>query len=572
MRKLAAGAARVSSSLAGADHLRECRLAARQLARNPLFSLGCVATVSIAVGSTTAVLALVVAVWLRPAPVRDPDRLALRIWQSRDRSITSDRVTWEEFQRLGPSTKYVEGLAVEHNQPIEGLRPRAVLASGRSVVCTGVSDQYFQVLGVRVRGRPFTPGDGEPRFPIPLVISNDLWRTEFDAQSDAVGQTIRLSGLPARVIGVAPPGFGGPRRGDRAGIWIPLPPVAGLVPDVPAREQMRYSLPVRVYARLRPDVATSQAGPELAARLPGRGRAWRLRTLAESAYPLELQGVEYRDRRLLAVLSLMAGIVLLSGWINLITFTLARRDDRKWEAAVRAGLGATPMAEARRALLDATLLAIAGAGGVLLCSRVIVAAVSMLDLPTGLTVASLQIQVDRYVAGCGVLLAWLSLAGAGLAGITRMGDLSTHLRTARDSARSLPRARFLLADLGFSPKSVFVTVVPGLARYVDSPTSGADMNRYLADYEFLLARLRATPGVEAVAEGACPLQDPGGEAGSAATSRVLTDGREHHLRLSTLMVGPGYFSTLKIARIAGREFAASDRAPAPGGPHVGVAY
>jgi len=194
---------------------------------------------AVSIGVNLLVFTVVNALWIRPLPFPEPDRVV---------TILPEHLG---FVRLdGPLFKMFEGGVagqVITTDSHEGLRPRIELAETKQEPETlGVTSGYFRVLGLTIRGRDFTPAD-ELQGAEPVgIISDRLWNNAFGRRTEVIGAVLPAKPVPLRVIGVAPPGFEGARRGERADLWIPTGLVSRLAPaDWPSR-----TLAMMVVARL----------------------------------------------------------------------------------------------------------------------------------------------------------------------------------------------------------------------------------------------------------------------------------------------------------------------------------
>lgn len=564
----------------------------RRLLRSPAFVGASVATLSLAVGSLVAVLGFAESLWLRQAPVAQPERLAVVYSSLRSGTgVVSDVVSFKDARILLPPPPSLQGVAFEANDRFDGRGARFVLDGGFTVVGRGVSANYFDTLGVRVRGRGFSAEDAVPGAAPVAVISDVLWSHRYARRADIASGTIEVSGRRFAVIGVAAPGFRGPRRGDTVDIWVPLHATASLVPYVSAEAFLRdvQRLPLRLYARLAQQASLAQAGADVRQRLDQRSRVWNLRSLADTSYPVDAIGREREDRRLVAMLGGMAAVVLAAGVMNLAGLALARGASGQRAAAIRLALGARSRDLSRDARTETAVLAVLGGLGAVLVGRALVIAIGTSELPSGLT-------FDMMDPGVGprTVLATLGLSFGLMFGVSMStrtpvirraidvsllrgtGDtssprrwlmryvlLGTHaalavvlLASAALLARSVSNA--FGRDLGFSRRALHVTVIPNLARYADAALTDVDFVRRLRDFEMFASRVSALPGVAGVAEGASPLLDPTTGGRGVAPRALSVAGTVVSLPFVVVDVGARYFSVLEIPIVAGRALHAGD--------------
>jgi hypothetical protein len=185
--------------------------ACRRLLRSPGFSGASVATLSIAVGSFVAVLGFAESLWLRPAPVAQPERLAVVYASLRSGTgVVSDVVPFSEVGHLLPPPPSLRDVAFEANDRFDGRGARFVLDGGYAVAGRGVSANYFDTLGVQVRGRGLSAEDAVPGAAPVVVISDLLWTQRYGRRADIAAGTIEVSGRRFAVVGVAAPDSAAP--------------------------------------------------------------------------------------------------------------------------------------------------------------------------------------------------------------------------------------------------------------------------------------------------------------------------------------------------------------------------
>lgn len=339
--------------------IRDVRLAARSLSRQPGYAAVIVVTLALGIGATTTIFSAYHGVLLEPLPYSDPAEL-VRLYQTRaDEPGELRYVTGAHFLAYRDETTSFEQVASVYTYTERGAD--LVTADGaRRLRLLPVSAGYFDVLGASpVLGRGFDRGDetDEPR----AVVSNELWRTVLGGRPDAVGGSIRLDDRPYTVVGVAPAGLEDPLSG-RVDVWIPedLRPGDGRI--------AAYNNWLSVLARLRPGVQPERAAVELA-----RLDALLNERFADEAdpsrtvvVPLGTDLVRGADRTL-AVLLAAVGLVLLIVCVNVANLFLIRGTGRERELSIRAALGSGRARLVRQLLAESLLLATAGgAAGVLL--------------------------------------------------------------------------------------------------------------------------------------------------------------------------------------------------------------
>lgn len=322
--------------------LAEVTLAARSLARSPLFTGTAILTLALGIGANTAIFSFASALLLRPLPFPDPDRL-IRI--SSVRGAEPGKLTPREWEELDEDSTLFEGVAAwypsQYNSSAGGP-PEVVNA------CMTTAN-LFRVLGVLPQlGSSWKEGTHRERNPV-TVISHGLWQRRFGASRAIVGQTIQLDSSGYTVTGIAAPGFDFPGRMD-----VFRAAYLGGAQNWDVRSLFAV-------ARLRPGVTAGQ----VAARLVEFGAHM------EQTFPATNQGIRFElqplreaytgDVRAHIVLTLgLTAVVLLIACANVVNLLLSRGFTRRREIALKSALGAPRARIMREILLEAVILSLAG--------------------------------------------------------------------------------------------------------------------------------------------------------------------------------------------------------------------
>jgi putative ABC transport system permease protein len=348
--------------------MTDLRLAARRLLATPLFTVFAVLSLAIGVAVTTAVYSVVDSIFLRNAGARDPDRVVIVV-SPYDGLFVNGSISLPDFQDLrAAQTSFTSISASASFTP-------AVASSFTTelLAAEAVDGAYFSTLGVSpAMGRTIQPADDAGAARV-VVLSHALWRRRFAANPAVVGQSIRISGQPFEVVGVAAASFAGvngPLPGTR--LWIPLAAEASLsrlAPTVPMSPRDRRQLVV--FGRLAPAVTAAAASAELSAiaatldtsfppRTPsGQPRAterpWKGKTMAAVSGEDTLA-----FRRFGRTIVALVALVLAVACTNLANLVLARGAGRQHEIAVRRALGASRGRLVREQCAESLLLATAG--------------------------------------------------------------------------------------------------------------------------------------------------------------------------------------------------------------------
>ncbi len=559
----------------------DLRTALRRLGKSPGFAVAAVLTLALGIGANTTLFSIVDAVILRPlAFPRPAELMALRT--ERARSGSAGGAVAEAASASAPD--YLDWSRQNHVfKALGAATSEAVVLSGRGeperLAGERVSPSFFAVLGVRAAlGRTFTAQEDRPGSGV-VVLSNGLWKRRFGGDPRILGRSLRLDGEPTVVIGVMPAGFG--TLEEDSELWFPM---AFTADDLTSRGSHFLT----VLGRLAPGVTAAGAQAEMAAIV---ARLAREHPEEDAGYTVKVKPlhdvVTGGVRPALLVLLGAVSFVLLIACANVANLLLARAATRQRELAVRAALGASRRRLMAEMLADGLPLALAGGlVGVLLAlwgTDLAVAAI-----PDGLPRAG-QIRVDGMALGFTLALSLLtglaiSLVPAFQAGRGQLHDaLKDGGRNAsggagRHATRSLlvvleltlaaalligaglmlkSFARLTEVDPGFRPAGLYSGRV-GLpdARY---PTNA----QQAAFLDAVLGRLRAAPGVrEAAAVSPLPLGSSRHTLSLAILGRPpLPPG----VRLSAnwRTVSPGYFHTMGIPLLAGRDIEGRDREGAP---------
>jgi predicted permease len=578
--------------------LKDIRYAARGLARQPAFTAFVVATLALGIGANTAMFSIADALVLRTLPVPHANRLVLlRGSNPESRMRTWPNPVWEAIRDRralhdGAFAFSMDGFDLSERgeaDPVEGLR-----ASG------GI----FDVLGVRALiGRTFTEADdrrgGGPDGPV-AVLGYGFWKRRYGG-ADVVGRTIALNRVPFTIIGVTPPEFFGPEVGRTFDVAIPLGTVALMNGDaerLDSRSSWWLQIMIRLAARQTAEQATArlravqrQIAEE--ARPPNQRPENAARFLTDPFLltPAAVGSSQLRDsyRKPVMILLGLVAVTLLIACGNIANLMLARTAARRHELSVRTALGASGSRLARQLFTESLLLAAAGAAfGVLVAvwsSRMIVAQLSLGDNPVFLSVG-LDWRMLAFTAtvavGTAVMFGtvpairatrlapveamkeqgrgtspgrWAGLAGSLI--VAQVAPSLVLLVVAGLFVRSF--ASLASRDPGFDADRVLVV-------NIDSRRAGLEPAARAAMFERLLAETRSVPGAERAA-----LSQITPASGSMWNEILELPDRpelsEQERAVLVNVVSPGWFSTLGIPLLAGRDLSAGD---APGAPRAMV--
>jgi len=566
---------------------QDVRYALRALRRSPGFTIVAVVALAIGVGANTAIFSLIDAMRARALPYTEPSRL-VQLWGNVMRSRLERRGnSYMDFLDWRAQAKSFEDIAafVTMTATLSGNDEPQRLS------VEFVSAPYFSLLGVApARGRTFAAQEDVVAAPgFVLILSDGLWKRRFGADPSVVGARVMLNARPYTVIGVMPPGFKG--LSDAAELWAPF-----AVSAPPETMNNRGNRGFGTLARLKPGATVASAQQELDA----------ISRQLERQYPAtnEKRGVEVSplDVELFgalrpALLTLMAAVafVLLIACANVANLLIARSETRRREIAVRTAVGASRGRLVRQLMTESCVLTALGAAAGLLLGRVavpVLIAQSPVTFPSFVT-PDLDLRVAAFTIAvsmaCGILVGLVPGLQA------RNVDLNNALKeTARGSdGRHSQRVRNALVvaelalavvllvgaglmirsvrniaalDPGFDPASM-VTLRVSVPRASTPPEAAAPgapaaVPEPVVRGQALLERIRAVPGVEAVALGSDLPLDGNASAGTYAAEGMAPVTAENSPRGYSHRVSPEFFSTLGIRLLAGRTFNEGELTPA----------
>lgn len=558
---------------------RELRLALRRLRAEPGFSLTALSTLALGIGAAVAIFTVVDGIMLRPLPYDGADRLVEVLPGQNANIALADAVA-----EGAPSLSATTGLSLWSLTLTGEGEPAAVSAQFADA-------GFFPVFGVTpVLGRPFRAEERDPSRSDVVLLSHGMWQRRFGGDPSVIGRRIQLDGSGHKlrtVIGVMPRGFVAPMvpRGSEVEVWAPLSVAPG---RTIATDSTWYVN--RIVGRLQ-DGATVQGTAEevrtTMARLAADYGAFMDEDAVRSAGAMGLLDSVVGDvRGPLWMLLSSVGLILLLACANLANLLLARGEKRRQEFAVRAALGASRSRLVRGQLFESGVLAAFGGAAGVAVAQIILTVVNI-GGASGLP-RSASLRIDLRVLAFALLVSAISVAGFALLPAIRgtAGDLRAHLGSGARSpgrTRAGRRLGFALISAEMALAMVIVTgaalligslralraVDPGidvshvLAARLEPPSEAYGGARAVTFYDELLERLRALPGVaEAGAIQLLPLTY------NNWAFPFLAQGHtpEENGRLPSAnfrVVTPGYFRSVGMRVLAGRDVETADRAGAP---------
>ncbi|MDA8019923.1 MAG: ABC transporter permease [Thermoanaerobaculia bacterium] len=577
----------------------------RALGRTPIITLIAVVSLAFGIGANSAIFSLFHQILMQPLPVESPEELVNLKAPGPKSGYTScndaggcdEILSYPMFLDLERASGEVLRHLVAHRSFGANLGYNGQTLSGSG---SQVSGSYFPALGLApALGRLIGPTDDDVIGQLPVaVLSHEYWSSRFGRDPSVLDETLLVNGQPLTIVGVAPEGFRGTTLGQNPEIFVPIT-LRPLLDPTFEQMQNRQGYWVYSFGRLKPGVSMERA--ELALNQTYSS------ILAEVEVPLQegmseqtlerfrakqlvlaegtrgQSGVRGESKTALLLLFSVAGVVLLIACANVANLLLARSASRSGEIAVRMSMGASRPRLIRQLLAEACALALLGGVAGLAVAYWTLSLLRRMLPPEAVEI--LRFGLDWEVAA---FAAVLSLGTGVLFGLfpafqaTNM-ELSTALRRqagqgghgagSRGASRfrvSLVTAQIALSTALLVSAGLFTRSLVNVGRIdlgveVDSlvtfgiapVNNGYEPDESLALFVRAEEELSALPGVEGVTAALVPLL-----AGSNWGSNVTVEGFETDLDTDTNSryneVGPGYFHTVGIPLLAGREFTAAD--------------
>lgn len=584
--------------------MQDVRYALRSLRHSPAFTAVAVLSLALGIGANTAIFSLIDSVLLNSLPVKDPKQLVF-VRTNREKVgnfQVSTTILNRDIEAMQKQSTQLEGIA---SSQVEGRLSVAV--AGHAELSSGdfVSGNYFQVLGVRAQtGRTILPADdlqngnagGEGW---PAMISSGYWQRRFGRDPGVIGEWITINTIPFVIVGVLPPGFDGLSIDERADVMMPV-----IAHNQVASGSAAAGFPKpdnssgEIFARIRSGVSPSKAAAELTVifhntelsreKLGAAQQADLARRFIE--FEPAARGSSFLRQRFsepLRVLMAVVALVMLIACANIACLLLAKASARQKEIAIRLSLGSSRRRIVRQLLSESLILSVLGClAGVLFAA---LARDITLRLGTGsVTQTELAMHWDLRLLAFLAVICVLNALLFGIMPALRATSVDPNdvLKSAQSTQKSarLPFGRMLVtAQLAISlalivGSGLFLTTLRNLYETdlgfnrenllmasLDPSLIGFDGARTRAAYLRLLQDVKTLPAVSSVSLMNDPLLSGRAHLISAKVPGYVPAPGENLSNSWTLNynVGPGYFETMRMPLLAGRDFTEGDTDNAP---------
>jgi predicted permease len=587
-------------------HTVYLKLAFRRLFKTPLVTVVAIVSLALGIGANAAIFSLFDQTLLRALPVQDPDRLVnLSVPGPKPGSQScgqagdcEDVFSYPMFKDLERVQTVFTGIAA-HVGFGANLSYQGQTMSGGGML---VSGSYFPVLGLRPALGRLLDYDDDRNIGghFVTVLSHAYWTSRLGANPAVLNQSLIVNGQSMTIVGVAPPGFNSTTLGQEAEVYVPITMRQLMAPGWKGFDNRR-SYWAYLFARLKPGVSVEQARTALTGlyrpiindvEAPLQ-KGMSDQTMARfKSKPIVVeegrrgQSSTHREARTPLILLLsVTGVVLLIACANIANLLLARAAGRATEMAVRLSIGASRRQLLAQLLTESCVLALMGGAAGLLVARWTLAMIGSLLPPDATRSLSLELSGSMLL-----FAAALSLGTGVLFGLfpalhsTRPDLVSTLKAQAGQPSGARAAARFrtvlvtaqialsmaLLISAGLFVRSLMNVSRVDLGLRVDnlvtfgaSPDlSGYDSARSRTFFGRAEEELATIPGVTGVTASMVPLL-AGSNWGSDVSVQGFAKGPDTDANARFNRVGPGYFRTLGIPLMAGREFTAADVLDAP---------
>lgn len=571
------------------DFVQDLHYGFRQLIRNPGFSALAILCLTVGIGANAAVFSWMEGILFRPYPaVVHQDRLFALAGTARGATGATE-LSWPDFQDLRRNCSLCEDAFVTKiTGSTLSVGDRAETARGSIV-----SANYFGAVGVHpILGRGFEPGEdvGSGSHPV-VVISYQMWRDRYRGDPEIIGKMQRFNNVPHTIIGVAPQGFYGTFVGWAMQFWVPAS-MEETFESGGYKLEDRDARWIEAYVRLKPGVHQAQAQQEISAIASRLSTSYPATNRGRSLEIWPLWQTPFNNAKTmlptLEVMVLVVAFVLLIACANVGNLLLVRSFNRRYEMSLRLAIGASRLRLVKQLLTEGLVLSALGTpGGFLIAYWCRHALVLLLPMRSGAAMyLPGQMDVRVMAMSAAVCLFVTLIVGLIPALQTRHLDLAGSLKADSSGVVGARGRAWMRSGLVVFQVSLSFVLLVGAALLIESlekirntspgftttsvvttgvslQAAGYDDSRAKAFQDELIQRLSVLPGVKAAAFARVT---PMGY-GTYSSTPIVVDGYqpspEEQPSVEYNQVGPGYFATLGIPLISGREFARTDDENAP---------
>jgi predicted permease len=584
--------------------MRDLKLAFRTLFKTPFVTIVAVLSLGLGIGANAAIFSLFNQMLLKPLPVSEPSRLVNFAAPGPQQGSNScnqaggcDEVfSYPMYRDLEKANTAFSGIAAHRGFSVNLAMSGQTPINGDGMY---VSGSYFPVLGVRpALGRLFTPMDDQTiGGHYVAVLSNSYWEQQLGSNPNVLNQQITVNGQKLTIIGVAPRGFDGTTLGTKPYVFVPISMRGVLTPGFRNFENRRAYW-VYVFGRLKAGATMEQALASVngvysrlinevdAPLQKGASEKYMTQFRAKKVTMSEgyrgQSSIHREAKTPLFMLFSITGIVLLIACANIANLLLARAANRQMEMAVRLSLGATRRQLVRQLLTESLLLAVLGGIVSIYIAHLTLGGIMALLKPEAVEILNFHLSMPAMLFAAGLALFTGLLFGLAPAVQSTRPDLVTELRNnsgklsgGRGAARfrtSLVTAQIALSMALLISAGLFIKSLRNVSRVdlglkvdnmvtfgISPDLSGYDSTRSKQLFARVEEEMRAIPGVTSVTASMIPLL-----AGNNWGEGVSVEGfhkdpdTDDGSRFNS--VGPGYFTTLGIPILGGRDFTPNDNA------------
>ena len=578
----------------------DLRLALRGLRRNPLFASVAILSLALGIGANTAIFTLIDQILLRTLPVAAPEQLVMLYQQGPHNGsnmgtrMHSYPIYQDYQQRAEPLAEVLCRRLIEASVSVDNQTER--------VQAEMVSGNFFTMLGVKPAiGRVFNSQEDDQTYqghPV-VVLGYDYWVSRFARDPGVVGKKILVNNFPMTIVGVSAQGFAGIDPAQSPQIRVPVQMKPMMAPDWTwLRMDDRRARWIQVFGRLKPGYTVESAQAPLQG-LFTQIRAHEMTLPAAkdwSAYSREqfmkgrllvtgaamgFSGIRNDFSTALVVLMCMVGLVLLIACANVANLLIARGFLRQREIAVRLSLGASRRQLVRQLLVESLVLSFIGGVAGLAISMVLTRGLLAL-IPVEGSPLLISARPDLRILSFTLVLTFATGIIFGLLPALRASrpDPWTTLKDTVGSIAGGTGSLFLRKGLVTLQVALSFLLLFGAGLFVRSlqnlrttdtgveldnlvtfqlspDLSGYTAQRTVQFYDALLARLRSSPGVKSAALAAVPiLSGSEWDSSMSVEGHRAADGEDMQAFMNSL--SPGYFETMKIPFLEGRDFTQMD--------------